>query len=219
VSVVKNKLVKAILSSAYFTRVNEFKVMNRFAQPGGIVFIGDSITQRYPLGDFFPSLPVYNRGIDGDTTVGLKKRLDVSVFHLKPKVVVLLIGTNDVQLEHDDPLQTVNNIQDIVSSIKQFDASIHVILLSIYPVNTTGERLVEKLVVGPRNNAHITLMNEHLATLKDVEYVDVYRHLIDEHNQLNMRFSKEGLHLSLNGYTVVTNVIYPIVSRAYQQNL
>jgi lysophospholipase L1-like esterase len=204
-------VIKAILGSAYFGRTNEFKLYNRFAKPGGIVFIGDSLTQRYPLQDFYPNMHVYNRGIDGDTTVGLLKRLNLSVFDLKPKVVVLQIGTNDLQISGIPFDDTVKNIQTIVESIQAFDPSMKILLVSLYPVNETTERLVEKIVVGPRKNIDLDAMNQKLKTFDFVTFVNVYPHLLNEDGQLDMKNSKEGLHLSLQGYTTVTSVIKPIL--------
>jgi len=131
------RMIKAVVGSAYFARTNEFKIYNRFAKSGGIVFVGDSLTQRYPLSEFYPGLPIYNRGIDGDTTVGLMKRLALSVFDLNPKVVVLQIGTNDLQVANIPKETTIINIQEIVSLIQKPQPTIQIILVSLYPVNET----------------------------------------------------------------------------------
>jgi lysophospholipase L1-like esterase len=207
-------MMKAILSSAYFTRVNEFKIYNRFAKPDGIVFLGDSLTQRYPLNEFYPGLQTYNRGIDGDTTSGVLKRLDVSVFDLKPKIVVLQIGTNDLQVASLTKEQTVDQIKTIIHTIHQHLPLTTILLVSLYPVNETGEKLVEKLIVGPRNNVDIQWINSQIKDIKHVSFVDVYPHLLDEDGQLNMRFSKEGLHLSLGGYATVTPLILKAIEHA-----
>jgi lysophospholipase L1-like esterase len=209
------KLMQAVLSSAYFTRVNEFKIYNRFAKPGGIVFLGDSLTQRYPLSDFYPNMPIYNRGIDGDTTLGVLKRLDVSVFDLQPSIVVLQIGTNDLQVAELPVEATVENIQRIIEKILQKLPQTKIVLVSLYPVNETPDKLIEKIVVGPRQNKDLMWMNDHLKRLPNVEFVDVYPSLVDATGNLEMRFTKEGLHLSLNGYAQVTDVIKPVLETLY----
>jgi lysophospholipase L1-like esterase len=207
--------MQAVLSSAYFTRVNEFKIYNRFAKPGGIVFLGDSLTQRYPLSDFYPNMPIYNRGIDGDTTLGVLKRLDVSVFDLQPSIVVLQIGTNDLQVAELPVEATVENIQRIIEKILQKLPQTKIVLVSLYPVNETPDKLIEKIVVGPRQNKDLMWMNDHLKRLPNVEFVDVYPSLVDATGNLEMRFTKEGLHLSLNGYAQVTDVIKPVLETLY----
>jgi lysophospholipase L1-like esterase len=58
-------------------------------------------------------------------------------------------------------------------------------------------------------------MNDHLKRLPNVEFVDVYPSLVDATGNLEMRFTKEGLHLSLNGYAQVTDVIKPVLETLY----
>ena len=208
--------MQAVLSSTYFARINEFKIYNRFAKLGGIVFLGDSLTQRYPLADFYPNMPIYNRGIDGDTTVGLLKRLDVSVFALQPSIVVLQIGTNDLQVAELPPEATIENIQLIISKIKEGLPNVKILLVSLYPVNETPDKLIEKIVVGPLTNKDLMWMNSHLKTLDQVEFIDVYPSLCDATGNLEMRYTKEGLHLSLNGYAQVTEKIKPVLEKVFQ---
>ena len=200
-------MIKAVTGSTYFARTNEFKIYNRFAKPKGIVFVGDSLTQRYPLNEFYPGLHVYNRGIDGDTTVGVLKRLDLSIFDLKPTTVVLQIGTNDLQVEGITKDITIVNIQKIVTMIQITQPGIHLILVSLYPVNLSIDKLVNKFIVGPRNNEDIKSINQAIAKIQGVKFVDVYPHLLNEDKELNMQYSKEGLHLSLAGYATITPLI------------
>ena len=200
-------MIKAVTGSTYFARTNEFKIYNRFAKPGGIVFVGDSLTQRYPLNEFYPGLHLYNRGIDGDTTVGVLKRLDLSIFDLKPTTVVLQIGTNDLQVEGISKDNTIINIQKIVNEIQTTQPAIHLILVSLYPVNLSIDKLVNKFIVGPRNNEDIKSINQAIAKIQGVKFVDVYPYLLNEDKELNMQYSKEGLHLSLAGYAMITPLI------------
>jgi lysophospholipase L1-like esterase len=200
-------MIKAVTGSTYFAKTNEFKIYNRFAKPGGIVFVGDSLTQRYPLNEFYPGLHLYNRGIDGDTTVGVLKRLDLSIFDLKPTTVVLQIGTNDLQVEGISKDNTIVNIQKIVKAIQTTQPAIHLILVSLYPVNLSIDKLVNKFIVGPRNNEDIKSINQAIAKIQGVKFVDVYPHLLNEDKELNMQYSKEGLHLSLAGYAIITPLI------------
>ncbi len=204
----KNKrMIKAVTGSTYFARTNEFKIYNRFAKPGGIVFVGDSLTQRYPLNEFYPGLHVYNRGIDGDTTEGVLKRLELSIFDLKPIIVVLQIGTNDLQVAGLSKDNTIANIQQIVRTIQTTQPLIKIILVSLYPVNLSVDKLVNKFIVGPRNNETIQTINLAIEKIQGVTYVNAYPHLLNEDNELNMQFSKEGLHLSLAGYATITPLI------------
>jgi hypothetical protein len=61
-----------------------------------VVFMGDSITQGWRLDTSFPNKPYINRGISGQTSPQMVLRFRQDVIDLKPKVVVILAGTNDV---------------------------------------------------------------------------------------------------------------------------
>ena len=209
----KNKrMIKAVTGSTYFARTNEFKIYNRFAKPGGIVFVGDSLTQRYPLNEFYPGFHLYNRGIDGDTTEGVLKRLELSIFDLKPTMMVLQIGTNDLQVAGLSKENTISNIQLIVRNIQTTQPSIKIILVSLYPVNLSVDKLVNKFIVGPRNNQDIKTINEAIEKIQGVRFVNAYPHLLNEDKELNMQYSKEGLHLSLAGYAMIT----PLIKKAIE---
>src|SRR4051794_29430725 len=59
-----------------------------------VIFLGDQITEGWK--DFFPSKPYLNRGIAGQTTPQMLVRFRQDVIELKPKVVVIEGGTNDL---------------------------------------------------------------------------------------------------------------------------
>ena len=64
-----------------------------------VVFMGDSITQGWKIegpDGFFPGKPYINRGISGQTAPQMVLRFRQDVIDLKPKVVVILAGTNDI---------------------------------------------------------------------------------------------------------------------------
>ena len=74
-----------------------------------IAFIGDSLTDAYDVKSYYPEYTVTNRGIGGDTTFGVEERLKVSLFDIKPKVVVMLIGANNMDTMFDNYENIFNN--------------------------------------------------------------------------------------------------------------
>ena len=80
----------------YDFKVCQFEKMNDEEEKNGIVFLGDSITDFCDLDTYYPGLNAVNRGIAGDMTVGVLRRMEASVFALEPRLVVLLIGVNDL---------------------------------------------------------------------------------------------------------------------------
>ena len=63
-----------------------------------VVFLGDEITERWGEGKtpFFRGKPYVNRGITRQTTAQMLVRFRQDVIDLKPKVVVIQAGTNDI---------------------------------------------------------------------------------------------------------------------------
>ena len=70
---------------------------------GAVVFLGDSITQGWgaKFRDQFPGMKLANRGIGGDTTRGMLIRLQEDVLSLTPSAIVILAGTNDIEVSID----------------------------------------------------------------------------------------------------------------------
>ena len=89
-----------------------------------VVFLGDSLTEGYNIEEFYPEYVVLNRGISGDTTVGLEQRLDVSLFAIQPKVAVMLIGANNMDT-------MLENYESILKSFKENVSKTKIILLSL----------------------------------------------------------------------------------------
>lgn len=78
---------------------------------GAVVFAGDSLTGNWKSDQMqaaFPGLKIANRGIGGDVSRGLLFRLQEDVLALKPKALVLLIGTNDLSA-HATPAGVMEN--------------------------------------------------------------------------------------------------------------
>jgi lysophospholipase L1-like esterase len=114
---------------------------------GAVVFLGDSITQGWGV-DFkksFNDMKLANRGIGGDTTRGMLIRLQEDVLSLHPKAVVLLMGTNDIEVEV--PVEAIGrNFQKIVGALKAHDPKMPVIVCRIFPSSATKKRPKETIL-------------------------------------------------------------------------
>ena len=80
----------------YTDRLAVFEEENKTLTDVDVVFLGDSLTEGYDLKTYYPEYNVVNRGIGGDTTFGLEKRLQVSAYDINPKMVMMLIGVNNL---------------------------------------------------------------------------------------------------------------------------
>jgi lysophospholipase L1-like esterase len=178
-------------------KTNAFKNFNKYSEPGGIVFVGDSITQDFNVYEYFPKHRVYNRGIGGDTSKGVLTRLNESVFDLKPKKVFLNIGTNDLDLINDGNDAIFSRITEIIEKIKASDDKLELYFISIYPVNAEVSGSV-----GKRTNEDIKELNSRIAKIEGIKYINVFDKLLKDDN-LNPEYTIEGLHMNQHGYEAI----------------
>lgn len=185
-------------------RLAKFVGENEKPNKGQIVFAGDSITEFFALKKYLGrDLPLVNRGIAGTDSVWLLDHLKEQVLELEPSKLVLLIGINDIGRAY--PIQEiVNRISDIVMTVRQESLFTEIYLLSVLPVS---ERPEHSSKVKIRNNATVRDLNQQLAVLPGVTYVDLYDYLTDAQGQLNDTYTTDGLHLSPQGYQVLAEPI------------
>lgn len=99
-----------------------------------VIFIGDEITENWPAEQFFPGKPYFNRGIAGQTSAQMLVRFRQDVIKLKPKVVVIAAGTNDIASIHG-PITQQMSAENITSMVELAKANnIKVVLTSVTPI-------------------------------------------------------------------------------------
>lgn len=181
------------------------------AKEGQIVFLGDSITEMLPVSDWYgeyslkSGLEVYNRGISGDSTLGIYGRVRENVISIKPKAVVILIGTNDLGFGFD-PSFVEKNIENTLKLFKEECPDCKVILEAVYPV-IDGK-------AGKRKNSDILEVNKKLKALAEkysAAFIDLTDKLADEKGNLRADYTFDGLHLSAKGYEVTTKEIVKLL--------
>jgi lysophospholipase L1-like esterase len=169
----------------------------RARAPAQVVFLGDSITREWAIRDraFFRAgwLP---RGVPGDTTKQLLARFASDVIALRPAVVHIMGGTND--LWHGDPgpaaQAALANLAAIVTLASEH--GIRVVLASAPPVSRAGANLLRDPDLLPVLNAGIVA----LCRSAGIVHVDYARSLADEQGALRLRFTTDGIHISKAGY-------------------
>ena len=154
-----------------------------------VAFIGDSLTDAYDLATYYPQYVTANRGIGGDTTFGVEERLQVSLFDLKPKVVVMLIGANNMD-------SMFENYESILQSFKQNLSESKIVLLSLTAMG--GEHWGRKNQLAAYNNVSIKL----LAQKYGYTYVDLYSALYDVSiGEVYEGYTIDGGHFTPKGLT------------------
>lgn len=184
---------------------DNFTLLNaKYCKENQTVLIGDSITELYNHTELFAdyriknNIEIYNRGIGGDTSDRLLERLYDNALNIRPKNMVLLIGTNDLNVGADIYF-TLDNISTIIDETKSYCPDINFVLLAVYPV---GDHQ------GKRKNSDILKLNARLAVLakmKNVKFLDLTNELSDESGRLDKQLTYDGLHLNAKGFEIVTD--------------
>ena len=166
-----------------------------------VAFLGDSLTDGYDLKQYYPQYVTANRGIGGDTTFDLEGRLEISVYELKPKVAVMLIGANNMD-------SMFENYEDILRGLKENLPDTKIVLLSLTAMG--GEMWGRKNQQAAYNNVTIRLLAEKYGFI----FVDLYTPLYDVSiREVYDGYTSDGGHLTHAGYTVVTEQITPVLEK------
>jgi lysophospholipase L1-like esterase len=173
-----------------------------------IVFLGDSITESYDLGRWFPDLPMINSGVWGDRTDQAHERMESAVYAYKPEKVFILLGINDVghARKNDD---IAGRIQSIISDIQKNCPYSKIYLISVYPLNisdfdTWYPPMSENI------NEVVDDLNEKLSGLAgemDIEFIDMAPYLKNDAGELKKEYTVEGLHLTDAAYEAISDVL------------
>ncbi len=179
-----------------------------------IIFFGDSITELWNLITYFQNRPYINRGISGQTTPQMLIRFRPDVIALKPQVVLVLAGTNDIG-GNTGPM-TLSMIEDNYASIAELAQANHikVIFASVLPIHDYSS---VKQSQG-RPPAKIRALNDWLQRYcldHQHIYLDYYSRMLDQKGMLKAELSDDGLHPNSRGYAVMA----PLAEAAIQQAL
>lgn len=178
-----------------------------------IVFMGNSITIGWAnaRSEFFKGKPYINRGISGQTTPQMLIRFRQDVINLKPKVVVILAGTNDIA-GNTGP----STIEMIVNNIKNMAELAHannikVVLSSTLPVYDypwkPGLEPADKII---KLNAAL----EEYALDKGHIYLDYFSAMVDERNGLPKKYATDGVHPTVEGYKIMEPLVEAAIAEA-----
>jgi lysophospholipase L1-like esterase len=218
----KTALDRATRQLQDWPNLNRYRADDAKVQPPApgeerVVFMGDSITdawgRTYGKNSFFPGKPYINRGISGQTTPQMLIRFRPDVIALKPKVVVILAGTNDIS-GNTGP-STLEMIQDNLTSMAELAQAngVKVILASVMP---TCDYI--KMQSDRRPNSKIIELNKWIksyAAAHNAVYLDYFSAMVDDQGNLKKEITYDGLHPNDEGY----DLILPLAQKAIAQAL
>ena len=174
-----------------------------------VVFMGDSITDAWPQprnGTFFEGKPYVGRGISGQTTPQMLVRFRPDVIALKPKVVVILAGTNDIA-GNTGPM-TNEEIQGNLTSMAELAKAngIRVVLSSIQPVSAYHTPPNAAPQTQTRPMERIRAINDWMKDYAAAEghvYLDYFSAMTDDKGLLREDLSADDLHPNAKGYALM----------------
>ena len=180
-----------------------------------VVFMGNSITEGWVKirPDFFKENGYIGRGIGGQTSYQFVVRFRSDVINLKPKLVVINAGTNDVA-ENTGPFDLQTTFGNIVSMVELAKANkIKVILTSVLPAAKFGWN--KNIKDAPAKIEALNALIKEYAKKNKIPYVDYYTPMVTGPDRaLNPAYSKDGVHPTAAGYEVMEALIKPAIDKA-----
>lgn len=178
-----------------------------------VVFMGNSITEAWIRmhPDFFKKNDFVNRGISGQTTPQMLVRFRPDVINLKPKVVVILAGINDIA-GNTGP-STLEMIEDNIASMAVLakGAGIKVVLSSVLPANiftwAPDKEPADKVITLNNWIKKYAKDNGHV-------YLDYYSPMVDDKKGLPKSLSGDGVHPNEEGYLIMEPLVLKAIGLA-----
>ena len=199
-----------LVLTACGTQGEHQKSQSKGASKIKLLFLGDSITH-YWLTDgkkvwieqFARWLPG-NLGVPGDTTGNVLTRIELGVLDgLDPKTTVVLIGTNDLSCDMDDPQRVIDGVSQVIGQTRKKLPRTQILLLGIFP---RGEKPDDPVRTA------VKAVNEGIARLdngSDIHYLDVGNCFLSADGTISEEVMPDFLHLTPLGYKLWAEAMKP----------
>lgn len=181
-----------------------------------VVFLGSSIFERWKIlsPDFFRENPYVNRGVSGQISPQLLIRFRQDVINLKPAVVVILAGSNDIagNTGHTTYESIMNNI---ISMAELATANkIKVVLCKYLPVSEypwrKGLQPAQKIIA-------LNKLIEEYALKNDIVLLDYFTPFVNAENGQKAELTLDGVHPNLAGYRIMEKATEVAIAKALLQ--
>lgn len=171
-----------------------------FSPNADLVMFGDSITEWAPWADIFRDVSMVNRGLAGDTTTGMLRRIDTTL-NVKPKLVCFMAGINDLAQGYD--VEHINrNYIDMLEVWQEND--IRILVQSTLYVGSKLQGL----------NPSVELLNSKISeycSQQGIAFLDV-NSVLSPNKLLSNEYSCDDLHLNAKAYQAWAEVLQPTIA-------
>jgi acyl-CoA thioesterase-1 len=176
-----------------------------------VVFYGDSITDFWRLNEYFPGKDYVNRGISGQITSEMLGRMKPDVIDVRPKAMILLAGTNDIDRGYNST--TITNNLIMITELARAN-NIKVMLCSILPVSdyhkTENPRFEMSKTHDPQRIRELNQWMQNYCKGGTCTYVDYFSAMVDSAGMMQSDLADDGLHPNAKGYRIMA----PIAQKA-----
>lgn len=194
--------------------LERYRMLNRNALKGQIVFAGSSLMEQFPIERFAAqdTLPfaVYNRGISGIVTQELFEHIDVCILDLAPQKLFINIGTNDFNAAETTVELLIERYARILDAVKERLPKCKIYMMAYYPVNAAAAPEAAQPRMRIRTNEKLRRANAALALLaeeKGARFLDVNAPITDEQGNMKAEYCIDGIHMREEGY----RALYPLL--------
>jgi lysophospholipase L1-like esterase len=200
--------------SHYKKRIEDFE--NKPLESDEIVFIGNSITEKgRDWTEKFNIAHIRNRGIAGDVTDGVLKRLN-EIVYFKPKAVFILIGINDLFNLHHEEAGGNFKYDKIVPSTDYVGKNILKITKIIHRKSPETKIYIQTVLPTRREYLKEDVLSVNKIIKKNeakgyYKVVDLYSQFVDENGELIKALTVDGVHLSDKGYEKWVKIEKPLI--------
>jgi lysophospholipase L1-like esterase len=181
-----------------------------------VVFMGNSITEGWAprFDSLFPGKPYVGRGISGQTTPQMLVRFRQDVIALKPRLVVILGGTNDIA-GNTGP-STLEMIEDNLASMTELAKAngIRVVLVSVLPAADYPWK--RGLDPAPKIIALNAWIKQYAASA-GARYLDLHSAMADGRGGMRPELSGDGVHPNAEGYALMAKLTEPAIEEAMKR--
>ena len=217
--------MRARMEQEHITKARNYRVLNKLAKKGAILFTGSSLMENFAITEMAMSAgietPVYNPGIGGTTTDDFLREIDAVLYGLEPAKVFINIGTNDMTdrmygeawMDH-----LAANYEKILQTAKEKIPNAMVYCMAYYPANTHlpgSDNPFSRGMLKDRTVENITECNrrvEALAKKYGYRYINVNEGLYDENGEQKAEFSIDGVHMYADAYEIVFKNLLPYIN-------
>ena len=190
-----------------------------------VVFLGDSITQgltghrdrlarpggKRAFDRAFKSRKAVSLGLSGDRTEHVLWRIENGQLDgATPAVIVLTIGTNNINARQHTGSETAEGIAAIVRVLRARQPEAKILVLGCFPLGRSADD-VRRLAVSELHKGIRTLADDEAIFYRDLRSL-----FVDEFGEANDRLGSDGIHLTAAGYKAWLGAIAPLIDKLTQ---